>query len=76
MAFPHHRSGVDAILKRSEANALALELLQQVDELMGGAAEPIEAPDNEGVPTAKMGKGSGQSRRSSGHRRRGPSNTR
>ena len=40
----------------------ALELLQQIDELVGGAAEPIEPPDDEVFAAAKVGEGSSQPR--------------
>lgn len=50
----HNGGGIDPVLERAEADAVALETLQQAHELMGRAAQPVEAPDYEGVAAAEM----------------------
>ena len=44
--------GVDLIRQGPEADPVAVELLGEVDEVLHGAAEAIEFPDDKGVACA------------------------
>src|SRR4051794_24872820 len=60
MARPHDRGGVDPVLERAQADAVALEALQEAHELVGGAPQPVEAPDHERVAATQVGEGGGE----------------
>ena len=53
----HDGGGVNPVLEGAEVDAVALEALQQAHELVGRAAQPVEAPDHEGVAAAEMREG-------------------
>lgn len=44
------RGGVDRLLQGPEADVAFAQHVQLVDEVPNGPAEPVESPDNEGVP--------------------------
>jgi len=48
------RGGVDGLLQRPEPDAALGESMELVDEVPDGAAEPVEAPDDEGVAGAEL----------------------
>ena len=52
--LPHDGGWINPILERAEPDSLAFKLLQQIDELVGGSAKPIETPNNKGVATPKV----------------------
>src|SRR4051794_7141578 len=47
--------GVDLFLQGPEANAPFLQLLDGLDEVLEGAAQPVQPPDNQGVVCTQMG---------------------
>ena len=46
--------GVDLIRQGPEADSVAVELFGEVDEVLHGAAEAVEFPDDKGVAVAEM----------------------
>jgi hypothetical protein len=41
--------GIDLLLQRPKANTPLLQLSDGLDQMCEGAAEPVQAPDDEGV---------------------------
>ena len=56
----HDRGGIDPFLEGAQADALALELLPQIDKLVGRSAKPVETSDDERVAAAKMRESGGK----------------
>ena len=56
----HDRGGIDPFLEGAQADALALELLPQIDQLVGRSAKPVETSDDERVAAAKMRESGGK----------------
>jgi len=46
--------GVDLVGEGAEADAVFVELLGEVDEILHGAAEPVEFPDDESIADAEL----------------------
>src|SRR5215213_1323222 len=57
--LPAAGRGVDLLGEALEANALAVELSDRLDEVLQGAAEPIQPPHHQRVPVPQVREGQG-----------------
>ena len=54
---PRRRFGVDAVSQASKMNALALHLINQINQSFDATTEPIQLPNDEGIGFTQVGKG-------------------